>query len=180
MNYYFHFFEYETVLPDSEQLIAYISNVPGIEMTTQLAEEIRQFCEEETNFPRRWRVQKKCTFIIIKTTAETLEQFKDRGSMGGAKAENSDESTSAMNIFDEIHESWYRVIIKFKRVVVNPQTGKGTYVDDEFEVRMFANSQRECYDRCVEYLTKHPEIDPRSQMPSIKSKNFCCQIDNEN
>jgi hypothetical protein len=37
---------------------------------------------------------------------------------------------------------------------------------------MLAQSQRQCFEVVLDHLKNHPDVDPRSQYPSIKSQNF--------
>ena len=73
---------------------------------------------------------------------------------------------------DEIRPGMYDVSITFRRAIVNPETRKCSFVEEAFRVEMLAQSQRQCFDVVIEHLKKHPDIDARSQYPSIRSANF--------
>ena len=51
-----------------------------------------------------------------------------------------------------------------------PATTTHEYRDTKFVARVKANSGQDCYDRIVDHL--HGMVDPRSQFPSAKGKNF--------
>ena len=46
------------------------------------------------------------------------------------------------------------------------------YVDTPFRVKLKAVSAADAYARIVEHLQNRQDIDPRSQFPSIKGRNF--------
>ncbi len=139
-------------------------------MTAELEAAILKFCEEKTSYPRHFRLPNKHTFIVIKTNATSLEEFKTVGANGGVRStEDKEPKTSAV---DEVHPGTYRVSLTFKRAVVNPTGRKCIFVDETFEVEMQAQCQRQCYETVLDYLKQHPDIDERSQYPSIRSANF--------
>lgn len=170
MNYYARYFDSEGVFPTPEDLVDFISSIPQILMTDELSDAIHKFCTDKTSFPRHFRLPNKNTFIVIKTNASTLDEFKTRGANGGIVPEEPKEvkHTAA----DEIRPGMYSVCINFRRAIVNPETRKCSFVDEIFEAEMLAQSQRQCFDVVVDYLKNHPDVDIRSQYPSIRSSNF--------
>ena len=71
-----------------------------------------------------------------------------------------------------VHYGWYEAGIMFKRAMPGDETRKFQYVDTRFRVRLKAKSGQDCYNRIVEHLKVRPEVDGRSQFPSVKGKNF--------
>jgi hypothetical protein len=170
MNYYARYFDSEGVFPTPEDLVDFISSISQILMTDELSDAIHKFCTDKTSFPRHFRLPNKNTFIVIKTNSETLDEFKTRGANGGVMpVENKEPKQSPAY---EIHPGKYSVSIVFRRAIVNPETRKCSFVEETFEVEMLAQSQRQCFDVVTEYLRNHPDIDARSQYPSIRSSNF--------
>jgi hypothetical protein len=170
MNYYARYFDSEAVLPSPHALVDFIASIPQITMTEELSDAILKFCVDKTSYPRHFRLPNKNTFIVIKTNSETLDEFKTRGANGGVMpVENKEPKQSPA---DEIHPGKYSVSIVFRRAIVNPETRKCSFVEETFEVEMLAQSQRQCFDVVTEYLRNHPDIDARSQYPSIRSSNF--------
>jgi hypothetical protein len=49
-------------------------------------------------------------------------------------------------------------------------------VEETFEAEMLAQSQRQCFEVVMEHLKNHPDVDPRSQYPSIRSSNFSATL----
>lgn len=174
MNYYARYFDSEGVFPSPQALVDFISSIPQISMTEELSEAILSFCADKTSFPRHFRLPNKNTFIVIKTNASSLDEFKTRGANGGVIPNENKESkvTSA----DEIRPGIYNVQMIFRRAIVNPETRKCSFVEDNFEVEMLAQSQRQCFEVVLEHLKNHPDVDPRSQYPSIRSSNFTATL----
>lgn len=170
MNYYARYFDSEGVFSSPQDLVDFISSIPQIMMTEELSDAIRKFCADKTSFPRHFRLPNKSTFIVIKTTANSLDEFKTRGANGGTmQVEVKD---SKVMTAEEIRPGMYDVRINFRRAIVNPETRKCSFVEEEFCVEMFAQSKRHCFDAVLDYLKNHPDVDSRSQYPSIKSSNF--------
>jgi hypothetical protein len=71
---------------------------------------------------------------------------------------------------NEERYGWYEGTIDFKRVQMVPGTGKFQYRDTRFVACCKAESGLECYNRIVDHLLGR--VDPRSQFPSAKGKNF--------
>lgn len=169
MNYYARYFDSEGVFDTPQSLVEFISSIPQIMMTEELSDAILKFCFDKTSFPRHFRLPNKNTFIVIKTTAASLEEFKTRGANGGNTPAESKESKPS--VADEIHPGLYDVSMTFRRAIVNPETRKCSFVEETFEVEMLAQSQRQCFEVVIEYLKNHPDVDPRSQYPSIRSSS---------
>ena len=118
-------------------------------------------------------------FILIKTTAQTLEEFKAGGhnastaNEGGELSAVSKKEIKTGKLLEDCF-GWYKGTISFKRVVQIPGTGKFQYQDTHFKARCKAHNPQECYDRIVEHLRSRQDVDMRSQFPSIKGKNFTC------
>lgn len=174
MNYYARYFDSEGVFPTPQALVSFIASIPQILMTEELSEAILKFCAEKTSFPRHFRLPNKSTFIVIKTNAVTLDEFKTRGANGGVIAVENKELKQAP--VDEIRPGRYEVQMVFRRAIVNPETRKCSFVEETFEVEMLAQSQRQCFEVVMEHLKNHPDVDSRSQYPSIRSANFSAKL----
>lgn len=174
MNYYARYFDSEGVFPTPQALVDFISSIPQITMTEDLSDAIFQFCADKTSFPRHFRLPNKSTFIVIKTNASSLSEFKTRGANGGVIP--SEKKDVVRTPLDDIKEGLYDVSMTFRRAVVNPDTRKCGFVDENFRVEMHAESPRQCFETVLDYLKRHPEVDPRSQFPSIRSSNFKARL----
>lgn len=178
MNYYARYFDSEGVFPTPEALVDFIANIPQILMNDELADAILSFCADKTSHPRHFRLPNKNTFIVIKTNATSLDEFKTRGANGGTvPSEPKEPSAPKPSLADEIKPGKYEVKMVFRRAIVNPETRKCSFVEETFEVEMLAQSQRQCFEVVLEHLKNHPDIDPRSQYPSIRSAaNFSARL----
>jgi len=174
MNLYLRYFDRETLVPNVEEAIDFLSSIPEIEMNADLEADIRDYAANDVFFPKRYKVRPRVYFIIIKTTAATMQDFKDkkavRPSAPAGVSDRRDLAASAVTRLTEEVPGWYEGALDFKRVVMVPETGKHEYRDTHFVAACKAISGQECYERIVDHLRQL--VDPRSQFPSAKGKNF--------
>ena len=191
MNLYIRYFDDEVVVKSVEEALGFIAGIQGFNMTPQFEEDFRQYVEGPMPYPKRYKVRARIYFIVIKTMAESLEEFKANGkNIQEAKAGGDIEGIDMMNsdtidkprflrpkeqallrLNDEL-PGWYEATVNFKRVVRNVETGKFDYVDTTFVARVKAFSGMDCYNRVIDHLRTRSDIDPRSQFPSAKGKNY--------
>ncbi len=178
MNYYIRYFNDEVLVHTVEEALAFIRTIPGLAVTPQFESDFRQYAESSMPYPKRYKVRARVYFIVIKTTAATIEEFKQHGKNAEQPAEEVQDTPMIryreqvkMRLADE-RPGWYEGMITFKRVVPARQTGKFDYCDTTFTARVKAHSAQECYDRIITYLQERNDIDRRSQFPSAKGKNF--------
>ena len=191
MNLYIRYFDDEVVVRSVEEALGFIAGIQGFNMTPQFEEDFRQYVEGPMPYPKRYKVRARIYFIVIKTMAESLEEFKANGkNMQEAKAGEELEGMelqsgemiekprflrpqeqALLRLNDEL-PGWYEATVNFKRVVRNLDTGKFDYVDTTFVARVKAFSGMDCYNRVIDHLRTRSDIDPRSQFPSAKGKNY--------
>ena len=167
MNYYLRYFDDETLVSTVDDALKFLRSISEINVTPELEADIREYAESDVLFPKRYKVRPRIYFIIIKTEAATMQDFKDK------KALRKDISPMAkvpehLRLMEN-KPGWYEGHFDFKRVVVN-HLGKCEYRDTTFVARCLANSPMDCYNRIVEHLKGR--VDERSQFPSAKGKNF--------
>lgn len=173
MNLYIRYFDKEILVHNVEEALGFLRSIPEIEMTPTLEKDIREFAANDMFFPKRYKLRPRVYFIMIKTTAQTMEDFKQKKAVRPAMptaSERRDLMATVTTRLTEVCEGWYEGRLDFKRVVMVPSTGKHEYRDTHFEVRCKAVSGMDCYNRMVEYLRQR--VDSRSQFPSAKGKNF--------
>ena len=176
MNLYLRYFNKETLVSSVEDAISFLSNIDEIGMTPQLEQDIREYAASEVFYPKRYKIRSRVYFIIIKTEAATMQDFKDKKALRGHAADDVPEmqkervSSLVMMKLNEERFGWYEGSLNFKRVLMTPGTGKFQYRDTLFVAQVKANSPQECYNRIVEHLRYR--VDERSQFPSPKGKNF--------
>jgi len=176
MNLYIRYFDYEVLTTSFDQAFDFLYSIEEIGMNPKIEQDVREYMNSNILFPKRYKVRSKIYFIMIKTTARTMEEFKNHKK--GQPAEGGAEFVSAakqqqneiLQHLNEQQEGWYEGVVDFKRVVVNPSTGKCVYFDTRFIAQCKAVSASDCYDRIIDHLRQR--VDDRSQFPSVKGKNF--------
>ena len=192
MNLYIRYFDDEVVVKSVEEALQFISCIQGFNFTPQFEKDFQQYVESPMPYPKRYKVRARVYFIVIKTTAETLEEFKANGK-AAQEGKFEEEASMAepvegtpmekprtflrpkeqalMRLNDEM-PGWYEATVNFKRVIKVPETGKFEYIDTTFVARVKAYSGMDCYNRVIDHLRTRSDIDPRSQFPSARGKNF--------
>ncbi len=171
MNLYLRYFDNETLVHNVEDAIDFLSSIPEIAMDDDLADDIRDYAESDVFYPKRYKVRPRVYFIIIKTEAETMLDFKQKKALRAPGAMMGRESVAPVLVrLNEEREGWYEGALDFKRVVMIPSTGKHEYRDTHFVAQCKAISGIDCYNRIVDHLRSR--VDSRSQFPSAKGKNF--------
>ena len=181
MNLSIRYFDDEVVVTSIDAALEFIGGIQGFNMTPQFVSDFRDYAEGTVPYPKRYKVRARAYFIVIKTTATTLAEFKAHGKVALEvyPDENADRSLAELTpkmlahlrLNDEC-PGWYEGSMTFKRVVTVPETGKFDYKDTSFSALVKAYSAQDCYNRMVDYLRSNEEIDPRSQFPSPKGKNY--------
>ena len=178
MNLYIRFFDDERVVTSTDEALEFISTFQGFNVTPEFEADFRQYAEGEVAYPKRYKVKSRIYFIVIKTTAATLQEFKANGKHA-TTAKDDGPAPVLLKPKDIIEQrrnqerpGWYEGFIMFKRVVFVPETGKYDYIDTSFSALTKAWSPMDCYNRLVDYARSRADIDERSQFPSPRGKNF--------
>lgn len=183
MNIYARYFNQDTLVHSFDELIDFLSSIQEIPINQRLIDDVKNYVESDMPYPKRYKIRPRVYFILIKTIAETMEEFKAN------RKENTDESEpqnkpiapvdAMMNRKElkaaqlaEMREGWYLCTITFKRVIQIASTSKFRYQDTTFSAYVYAQSGMECYDHIVTHLKNRPEIDLRSQFPSACGVNY--------
>ncbi|MGV2470149.1 hypothetical protein FO520_23410, partial [Bacillus subtilis] len=91
-----------------------------------------------------YKVRAHVYFIVIKTVAATMLDFKQKkGLRASGNGNGQDRRSAADNQMARLVEEragWYEGDLDFKRVVMVPSTGKHEYRDTHFVARCKANS----------------------------------------
>lgn len=171
MNLYIRYFDKETFVSSADEAIYFLNSISEIGMNAELEADIRDYAASDVCYPKRYKVRPRVYFIIIKTAAACMQDFKDKKALRPAMAaEHQDQANSPANRLVEELPGWYEGSLDFKRVVLIPATGKHEYRDTHFVANVKAESGMDCYNRIVEHL--RTRVDARSQFPSAKGKNF--------
>lgn len=177
MNLYLRYFNDEVLVENVDQAIDFLTRISEIKLDNSLRNELVKYAEGNNPYPKRFKVGPKVYFIVIKTTAKNMEEFKAYAAESGAEAAagEKDEDAKALEAVGREAEmpGWYLGSMKFKRVVaVEGTTNKFRYVDTDFEAKLKAYSIQDCYNRIIDHLRSRGDVDSRSQFPSIRGRNF--------
>ena len=155
-----------------DEAIDFLSGIEEIGMNPALENDIRQYASSDIYYPKRYKIRPRVYFIVIKTEAATMDDFKNKKALRTPSADNADKPmvSPVLTRLTEKREGWYEGAVDFKRVLLVPGTGKFEYRDTHFVARCKAESGMDCYNRIIDNL--RPRVDPRSQFPSPKGKNF--------
>lgn len=170
MNLYLRYFDKEILVNDVDEAIAFLAGIDEIGMNPMLEQDIRDYVASDVFYPKRYKIRQRVYFIIIKTEAATMQDFKDKKAVHAIAALSEKSTTPVMTRLTEEHFGWYEGVLDFKRVQMVPGTGKFQYRDTRFVAQCKAVSGQDCYNRIVDHLSQR--VDPRSQFPSAKGKNF--------
>lgn len=169
MNLYLRYFDKETLVDNVDDAIAFLADIDEIDMDSMLEQDIREYVASNVMYPKRYKVRPRIYFIIIKTEAASMQDFKEKRAMHGEGGSDKTASPVVMRLNEE-HFGWYEGVLDFKRVQLVPGTSKFQYRDTHFVARCKAVSGMDCYNRIVDHLSQR--VDSRSQFPSAKGKNF--------
>lgn len=169
MNLYLRYFDQETLVTSVDDAIDFLKSIPEIEMDAELEADVREYAASDLTYPKRYKVRPRVYFIVIKTTAQTMQDFKDKKALRTPTPAERMVNPVVASLAQEA-PGWYEGSLDFKRVVMVPATGKFEYRDTHFVADVKAESGLDCYNRIVDYLRDC--VDSRSQFPSAKGKNF--------
>ena len=176
MNLYLRYFDKETLAHNVDEALAFLRSIPEIGMNSNIESDIRDYVASDVFYPKRYKVRQRVYFIIIKTTAATMLDFKQKKALHSSPQQNMlggdkrELPSTVMMRLNEERPGWYEGSLDFKRVVMIPSTGKHEYRDTHLVVQCKAMSGMDCYNRIVDHL--RGRVDNRSQFPSAKGKNF--------
>ena len=172
MNLYLRYFDRETLVHNVDDAIDFLASIDDIGMNPMLEEDIREYAASDVYYPKRYKIRPRVYFIIIKTEAATMLDFKEKRALHSV-APGSERDKIMSPVIAHLNEElpgWYEGVIDFKRVLQVPGTGKYQYRDTHFVAQCKAMSGIDCYNRIVDHLRQR--VDSRSQFPSAKGKNF--------
>ena len=178
MNIYVRYFDQETVASSFEELINFLSSIPEINVTAELLDNVKAYIDSPLPYPKRYKLRPRVYFILIKTTAKTILEFKNNRN----KEENEDHTQQTyatpnykeerLSKLTDVNTGWYKTSLNIKRMVFIHEIQKFQYQDNIIKAYINAESPLECYNRLVEYIGTRNDIDPRTQIPSAKSESF--------
>lgn len=168
MNIYLRYFDCEVLVETADQAVEFLASIPEINLSKDLESELRDYIASDVYYPKRYKVRPRVYFIVIKTEAKNMEEFKSKKAL--RPSDSPKPENLALIRLNEQKNGWYEGRLDFKRVVVSPSSGKCEYKDTVFCAQVKAMSGMDCYNRICDYLSQR--VDSRSQFPSAKGKNF--------
>lgn len=184
MNIYARYFNQEALLHNFDELMGFLSSIPEIPITQRMEEDVREYLDSDMPYPKRYKIRPRVYFILIKTNADTMDEFKANHKEEGELSQSDptkpemlaepvyNKKDIKMVQLAEQRTGWYLGTIVFKRVIQISGTTKFRYQDTTFQAYVRATSGQECYNRIIEHLKNRSEVDLRSQFPSARGSNF--------
>ena len=74
--------------------IDFLSSIDEIGMDANLEADVRQYANSDIFYPKRYKIRPRVYFIVIKTEAATMEDFKNKKAVRSA-ADRADSHSSA-------------------------------------------------------------------------------------
>ena len=78
MNLYIRYFDKEAFAFSVDEAINFLSGISEIGMNPELEADIREYAASDVCYPKRYKVRPRVYFIIIKTAAACMQDFKDK------------------------------------------------------------------------------------------------------
>lgn len=184
MNIYARYFNQEALLHNYDELMGFLSSIPEIPITQRMEEDVKEYLDSDMPYPKRYKIRPRVYFILIKTNADTMDEFKANHKEDGELSQSGptkpemlaepvyNKKDIKMVQLAEQRTGWYLGTIVFKRVIQISGTTKFRYQDTTFQAYVRATSGQECYNRIIEHLKNRSEVDLRSQFPSARGSNF--------
>lgn len=169
MKYYVRYFDDETMVDNLKEAMDFLSGLDGVEMDEACVEQLTSYFTTDQKGSKKIYMPNHRSFLIIKTTVNTMEEFKANNQKN---AEAGEERPSGTKVLDAEQHGWYECKLSFQRIVTNPETKKCFYYNDTLEAKVMAESARDAHTQMVKHLRENPDVDERSQMPAAASKNF--------
>ncbi len=174
MNLYVRYFDQETLTNNVGEVVDFLSSIPEIPVTPELIADIHAYAASDMPHPKRYKVRPRVYFILIKTTAKTLAEFKMNKKTTAAVDDSEVQSRkdTKLAMLNQVRPGWYEGAIVFKRVIPIPGTVKFQYQDTRFSAYVKAESAQHCYERIIDHLKNRQDVDLRSQFPSSRGNSF--------
>ena len=106
MNLYLRYFDKETLVNNVDQALAFLRSIPEIGMNPNIEADIRDYVASDVHYPKRYKVRQRVYFIIIKTTAATMLDFKQKKALHAAPQNNVqvEKREMATNVMSRLNE----------------------------------------------------------------------------
>ena len=75
MNLYIRYFDSEVLVKSADEAIDFLSAIDDISMNPVLEKDVRDYVASDVYYPKRYKIRPRVYFIIIKTEAQTMQDF---------------------------------------------------------------------------------------------------------
>ena len=86
MNYYIRYFDNEAFVKTVDEAIYFLETIPDITVTPAMVTDLREYVASDVQFPKRYKVRPRVYFIMIKTEAASMQDFKDKKALRSVSA----------------------------------------------------------------------------------------------
>ena len=109
MNLYLRYFDREILVSNVDDAIAFLADIDEIGMNPMLEQDIRDYVASDVFYPKRYKIRQRVYFIIIKTEAATMLDFKQKKALrpAGQQQERRDSIQPAVGRLNEERQGWY-------------------------------------------------------------------------
>ena len=125
MNLYLRYFDRETLVSTVDEAIDFLRSIDEIDMTPELEADIRDYAASDVFYPKRYKIHPRVYFIVIKTEAATMQDFKEKKAVHEGPAAKA--ASPVLTRLNEVCEGWYEGSVNFKRVLLVPSEGYFRY-----------------------------------------------------
>ena len=88
MNLYLRYFDKETLVTNVDDAISFLAGIDEIGMNPMLEADIREYAASNVYYPKRYKIRPRVYFIIIKTEAATMLDFKEKRALHSSPSQN--------------------------------------------------------------------------------------------
>ena len=106
MNLYLRYFDREILVDNVDDAIAFLAGIDEIGMNPVLEQDIRNYVASDVFYPKRYKTRPRVYFIIIKTEAATMQDFKEKKALHNIDAVPKPVPNAVMRLTEE-REGWY-------------------------------------------------------------------------
>ena len=78
MNIYARYFDQDTIAYTFDELLDFLTSIPEIPINQRMVDDLRAYVESDMPYPKRYKIRPRVYFILIKTDAANMEEFKAR------------------------------------------------------------------------------------------------------
>ena len=126
MNLYLRYFSEETLVHSVDEAVNFLTSLSDFRVDENMINDLRQFAESSVSYPKRYKIRPRVYFIVIKTTANTMEEFKANNKKNATATDSTNEAAAPHKNdkqaeLAEEKKGWYEGSIMFKRVIPIPR-----------------------------------------------------------